>query len=197
MIEVNEPTKNLPPPLFEKHADRVNPPQTEIAATALFGSSVEETATQTPTAPQVKASAIFKEPSIPTIVTPVPAIKSVTPPTTAQKKQAANPVIPPKFPPTKIASSSKQTGPAPKSGQVRPTVPPAFQLLVDVLRREGGALSMSSLGGALLHLDPEAYKKSGHSKLTALVSAASQAGIVESRRDSRGQAGYGLRSNYA
>jgi len=186
MIEVNEPTKNLPP----------NPPQTEIAATALVGSSIEATATQTPTAPQVKASAIFEEPSIPIVVTPVPAGKSVTPPTTTQKKQAANPVIPPKFSPTKIASSSKQTGPAPMSG-LRPTVPPAFQLLVDVLRKEGGALSKSSLGGALLHLDPKAYKKSGHSKLTALVSAASQAGIIESRLDSRGKAGYGLRSSYA
>jgi hypothetical protein len=58
-------------------------------------------------------------------------------------------------------------------------------------------MSMSSLGAALLKSDPKAYQNSGHTNLTALVSAASQAGIIQYLLHKREQAWYELRSSYA
>ena len=191
---VNEPTRKSPPPPSGKQteaAPQMSPP---------FSSSINETAqkaTQTSTGPDVKTHAIIEEIPTPVLVPPVPTDK-VAQPSTVAAKETPKPAIS-KTPPTMIASSSKQA--APVSGPSRrPSVPASFQLLVDLLRKHG-AMKRTFMGEALVKADPKVYSSpnSKYKHLKTLISAASQAGIIELEQlvNKRGQEVWRLTEKYA
>jgi hypothetical protein len=189
VIEVaNERTKSPPPPSGKQTeaAPQISPP---------FSSSVNETAqkaTQTSTGPNVKTIAIVEETSTPVLVPPVPTDKAAQPPTVAAK-EPAKPASSSNTLPTMIAGSSKQAAPASKPNP-KPRVPAPFQVLADVLRKNG-AMKKSALGTALLSSNPNAY--SGYKNLTTLLSAATKEGIVGLRLNKLREEMWSLEERYA
>ena len=202
---VNEPRKS--PPLPSEAAPQPSPP---------ISSSVNETAqkgTQTSAVPNVNTLATAEETSTSLLVPPVPTDKVAQPPTVAAK-ETANPAISSNTPPIMIAGSSKQAAPAISSNTLptriagsskqaaaasqpnpRPSVPAHFQLLADVLRRNG-AMKKQFIGEALHKSDPDVYSNSKYKKLKTLVSAAAKAGIVEQRLNRQGEEVWSLTARY-
>ena len=179
---VNESTRKSPP-LPSEAAPQPSPP---------ISSSVNETAQKAiqTSVPSVNTLATVEETSIPVLVPPVPKDKAVQPLTVAAK-ETARPTISSNTPPTMIAGSSKRAAPAPK-----PSVPASFQLLAEVLRKNG-AMKNSALGGALLKSDPNVYSNSKYKKLRTLVLAAAREGIVEQRLNQHGEEVWRLTARYA
>ncbi|KIM48860.1 hypothetical protein M413DRAFT_21167 [Hebeloma cylindrosporum] len=172
---VNGPTRKSP------QLPSGNPPQTEAAPqiSPPISSSANETpqkVAQTSTGPKAETPASVKETPTPVVVPPVPTNMAAQPPPVAAKK-TAKPATSSNTPSTMIAGSSKQAA----ETSPKPSVPASFQLLANVLRNNG-AMTMSTLGAALLKSGRNPYSE--YKNLTKLVSAAAEAGIVERRQNS-------------